>query len=291
MPASRGSAPGRSHSIAGVTRSRARQASAIPAANAGRSSLRSPSPCSILRVSGGVTCGPGPVERDPEMAGDPGPESGEDILDRRRIDVDPLDDQHVVGPPEDAEQAARRRAVGRRVPHLDQIAQRIAHERCAFPVQEGEHHLADRAVGLGHRGAGIRIDQLEQAVVFGDELHAGSAVRRFVRRDAVEGVAAAGVIEDPGAEALGQQAADFRQPAARFADAEEKADAELPGRPAGALRRLLDQIAAEGRGCQQSRGPGEIEILQAPGRYRLRCRPGRRRRRDAGCRRTMAGRR
>ena len=250
--------------MSGVTRSRVRHARTISAASAARSSPLSSAPCSTFRTRGGATCGPRPVDGDPEMAGHPGPEAGENILDRRRIDVDPLDDQHVVGPPEDAEQPSGRRAIGRRVPQLDQVAQGVAHEGRAFPVEEGENHLADRAVGLLHRRAGLRVDQFEQAMVFGDELHAGSALRRLVRRDAVEGVAAAGMIEHFRTEALGQQAADFRQAAARFADAEEIPDAEVVRRPAGAVRRLLDQVAAEGRRRQQGARPGEVEILQNP---------------------------
>ena len=151
------------------------------------------------------------------------------------------------------------------VPHLDQIAQRIAHERCAFPVQESEHHLADRAVGLGHRGTGFRIDQLEQAVVFGDELHAGSAVRRFVRRDAVERRGRRRCDRRPWRRNL--RPAGCGLPATPPPGSPTQKKKRMPssrGRPAGALRRLLDQIAAEGRGCQQGYRPGEIEILQHP---------------------------
>src|SRR5574337_6770 len=99
-------------------------------------------------------------------------------------------------------------------------------ERAAAPVEEAEDHLADRAVAQGYRRAGVRVDQFEQAVVGGDEVHAGTGFGRRVARDRVERVAAAGVVVDACAEPLRERAPDRRVAAAALAGAEEPAQPE-----------------------------------------------------------------
>ena len=53
------------------------------------------------------------IEIDPELAGDPRGDPQERRLDRQREDVHALDDEHVVGPTEDAEPEAGPARMGR----------------------------------------------------------------------------------------------------------------------------------------------------------------------------------
>src|SRR5690606_3470990 len=115
------------------------------------------------------------------------------------------------------------------------------------PVEEGEDHLADRAVDEWNRRTGLRIDQFQQAVVLGHEVHAVAGFGGTPARDAVERVPPAGVVEDAGAEAFGERPPDFRIAAAALAGAEEPAQPELGRGPAGEPGGLLDQVLAERR--------------------------------------------
>src|SRR5262249_8149875 len=83
---------------------------------------------------------------DPEMAGHPRLERNHQVLDCLRIDVDALDDQHVVAAAENLEANSGKSRRARRGPNLNDVAERVAHERPALPVNEGEDHLAARAI-------------------------------------------------------------------------------------------------------------------------------------------------
>src|SRR5690606_40570272 len=115
------------------------------------------------------------------------------------------------------------------------------------PVEEGKDHLACRAVDERNRRTVLRIDQLQQAVARGHEVHAAAGFGGTVARDAVERVPPAGVVEDAGTEAFGERPPDFRIAAAALAGAEEPAQPELARGPAGEPGGLLDQVLPERR--------------------------------------------
>ena len=89
-------------------------------------------------------------------------------------------------------------------------------------------------------------------------MHALVFVGRFVARDAVKGVAAAGVVKHLGIETVGQQPAQSRVATTGLTGAEEPAKAQLGSRLAGERGTLFDQVLTKGRRGDQRIGSGQV---------------------------------
>src|SRR3954470_9297500 len=105
----------------------------------------------------------------------------QDLLDRRREDVHPADDDHVVAAPEDALRqpaAGMARAAVDRV-GLDDVARAVADDRAAGAREGGGDELAGRAVGDGLASLGVEDlrDELSLA-----QVHPAAAVARVRER-------------------------------------------------------------------------------------------------------------
>ena len=131
----------------------------------------------------------------------------QDLLDRAGKDVDAADDQHVVGPAEDAAFQQREAASSPRLkPRPHDVARAVANDRAAEAAERREHQLGQLAVG--GRAAGGQREEL------GDELGLDDvqAAARLVAIAPGADLRRAGVVDQRGRSRPTRSAAAGRAP-------------------------------------------------------------------------------
>ena len=114
-------------------------------------------------IQGWLAMMPVAVERDPEMARDPGREAGDDVLHRGRPHVDAPHQQHVVGPSDADHPRTGPAALAPVAADLDVVPGPEAHQRPALSVQVREHQLSSRRAAADvHNGTAVGVDDLRQ---------------------------------------------------------------------------------------------------------------------------------
>jgi hypothetical protein len=188
---------------------------------------------------------------------------GEHGADRARMDVDRLHAQHVVAAPVDADPRRCPPARARRRPHPAEIARAVADHRRGLAPQVGPHELAVGAVAQRQLRARVRVDELEDRVTGGRQVHPlARAARAGHRRPHVAHPERVG---DGRAPRRLDLAPDRGQPGARLARGDDVAQPErarVQAELAGARREMGGEAQRpEDRGDPQARD----QVEQPPG--------------------------
>jgi len=186
-------------------------------------------------------------EHDLEKPGDSRRESRDHVLDRVGIHVDPPNEQHVVSAPLNNEAKPWKAAFCRFGENLHDVLVPPANERRALLFEAGINDFSLDAVLEGQDLQSFGIDDLDQAIVFRNEMHPLVGLGRTGGQEDGAG-GPDGVVDRRATESSFDPLAYVGNRGAGLAGDHQPFDPEIFGFDAGLLGKVVDEVLGVG-GC------------------------------------------